>query len=169
MTDRAADEADAPLDGEAPAPGSMKDIRRFLPLVGLFVAFWATLPKYSGPFLNTGDLTETVDHILPGIVVGIVSVVALLASRKASPDRPTAVPFFCGMAVLLAGFFMLATHVPLIMEALDDKAPWDATVYHSSSAAAVFGLGLLWTVMHWSDLGAIEAAEAEKKAAAASE
>ena len=167
MSDRAAEDAGAP--DEAPAPGPVKDVRRFLPLIGLFVAFWATLPKYSGPFLNTEDLTETVDHILPGILVLIVSVVALLASRKASPDRPTALPFFCGMAVLLAGFFMLATHVPLILEATRGEAPWDATVYHSSSAAAVFGLGLLWTVMHWSDLGAIEAAEADKKAAATSE
>lgn len=153
-------------DAVEPAPGSLKDVRRFLPFMGLFVALWATLPKYSGPGLNTEEITETVDHILPGLVVLLASGAALLSLRKTGPS---ATRFFCGMAILLAGFFMVATHVPLVMEAMRGDAPWAATVYHSSAAAAVFGLGLLWTVSHWPDLGELEAAEAAKKAAATTE
>jgi amino acid transporter len=153
---------DAPDAAATPSPA---DIRRFLPFVGLFIAFWASLPKYSGPFLNTSDSAEFADHIVPAVLVAIVSIVALLSNRKAK--GPTAVPFFCGMAILLAGFWMVATHVPLISEAFRDLAPWAATVYHSSAAFAVFGFGLFWTVTHWSDLAAIEAAEEAKKAASA--
>ena len=165
MTDTPVDEESGAPEEEAaasavkPAP----DVRTFLPYVGLFIAFWASLPKYSGPFLNTSDSAEFADHIVPAVLVGVVSVVALLARKRAG--GPGAVPFFCGMAILLAGFWMVATHVPLISEAFRDLAPWAATIYHSSAAFAVFGFGLFWTVTHWSDLAALEAAEEAKKAA----
>jgi len=158
-------EASADAAPDTP-PTPPPDIRKFLPFVGLFIALWASLPKYSGPVLNTSDSAEFADHIVPAVLVAIVSLVALLGQRKAK-DRPTAVAFFCGMAILLAGFWMVATHVPLISEAFRDLAPWPATVYHSSAAFAVFGFGLFWSVTHWSDLAAIEAAEAAEKEAAA--
>lgn len=168
MTDTPADESVAPdaVEGDDGSPEAAKpppDIRKFLPFVGLFIALWASLPKYSGPALNTSDSAEFADHIVPSFLVAVVCIVALLARKRAG--GPGAVPFFCGMAILLAGFWMVATHVPLISEAFRDLAPWAATVYHSSAAFAVFGFGLFWTVTHWSDLAAIEAAEAEKKAA----
>lgn len=162
MSDEAAEPAIAP-----PA----RDPRWWLPWAGLVVGIWATLPQYSGPALNTDATTEIVDHIFPGILVLLVAVVALVSGRSGTRTggRTTMVPFLCGTAVLLAGFWMIATHVPLIAEALTDKAPWDATIYHSSSALATFGLGLMWVVAHWQDLAVIEAEQAREKAEAAPE
>ena len=57
------------------------------------------------------------------------------------------------MAVLLAGLWMMATHLPLVAEATRGDAPWPATIYHTSAALAVFGLGLLWATVTWSEAG----------------
>lgn len=142
-----------------PAP----DIRQWLPVVGIVVAVVGMLPKFWSPPLNTDDTVEIVDHVVPGVIV-LLACLATLAARR-SPGGGGLIPFFSGMTVLLAGFWMFATHVPLVAEALTDKAPWTATIYHSSTALAVFGLGLLWCVTHWSDLAAAEAkAEAKKQA-----
>lgn len=146
------DQEAAPVE-VAPPP----DVRRWLPVVGLFVAFWATLPQYSGPALNTEASKEVADHIIPAVLVAAACLAALALKHRG--EGPGLTRFFAGMVVLLAGFWMLATHLPLVVQAFGDDAPWPGTIYHASSALAVFGLGLLWTVFHWSDLAAMEALE----------
>jgi hypothetical protein len=148
-----------PVEARPPA-----DIRRYLPWAGIVVAVWATLPKYSGPTLVTKSSTEVVDHIIPGILVFIASVAALLAMRgreqaEAAGKGPGLAAFVAGLVILLAGFWMVATHVPLVAQAIRGDANWAPAIYHSSAAFAVFGFGLLWTVSHWPDLAATEAAE----------
>lgn len=138
--------------------GAGRDPRWWLPWAGLVVGVWATLPQYSGPALDTEASKEIADHVVPGILVLAASVFCLLAMRR--PRRPTMTPFLCGAAVLLAGFWMVATHIPLLAQALRHQAPWPPTIYHSSAALATFGLGLLWVASHWRDLAAIEAAQA---------
>lgn len=150
--------------GTAP-PGvtsSGPDLPGLLPFVGLGVAVWASLPKYTGPKLNVAAATEVADHIIPAIVVLLASVVAILAGRRA--QGPGALRLIAGMTVLLGGLWMLATHLPLVAEASRGEAPWDATIYHTSSALAVVGLGLLWSTVTWSEAGddAKPAAKAEK-------
>ncbi|MFP5318375.1 MAG: hypothetical protein ACLGI2_08775 [Acidimicrobiia bacterium] len=140
-----------------PASAAPKDVRRLLPLVGLFVALWATLPQYSGPALNTEPSKEVADHIIPAVVVAAACLAALALKHKG--EGPGLTRFFAGMVVLLAGFWMLATHLPLVVQAFGGDAPWPGTIYHTSSALAVFGLGLMWTVLHWSDLAAMEELE----------
>jgi len=84
------------------------------------------------------------------LVISIVaSVVGILAGRRAR--GPGALRFLGGMAVLLAGLWMMATHLPLVAEAMRGEAPWPATIYHTSAALAVFGLGLLWATVTWSE------------------
>lgn len=149
--------------GRAPvaaAPGP--DLPRLLPFVGLAVAVWASLPRYSGPKLNVAQSTEVVDHVFPAIVVLLASLAGIAASRRAK--GPGATRFLGGMAVLLAGLWMMATHLPLVAQAGRGDAPWPATIYHTSSALAVFGLGLLWATVTWSEAGedAKPAANAKK-------
>ena len=140
------------------------DIRRYLPWAGIVVAIWATLPKYSGPTLVTKSSTEVVDHIIPGILVFVASVAALLGMKgreaaEAEGRGPGLTAFVAGLVILLAGFWMVATHVPLLAQAGRGEANWAPAIYHSSAAFAVFGFGLLWTVAHWPDLAAMEAAQ----------
>ena len=136
------------------------DLARLMPLVGLAIAVWASLPQYSGPKLNVEASKEVADHIIPAIVVLIASLVGIMAGRR--PQGPGGMRFIAGMAVLLAGLWMMATHLPLVAEAMRDEAPWPATIYHTSSALAGFGLGLLWSTVTWSEAG--DEAEATAKA-----
>ena len=138
------------------------DLARSLPLVGLAIAFWASLPQWSGPKLNVEASKEVADHIVPAVFVLLASLAAIWAGRR--PQGPGAIRFMAGLAVLLAGLWMMATHLPLVFEAMRDEAPWPATIYHTSSALAVFGLGLLWATVTWSEAGDEEqpAAKAEK-------
>ncbi|MDQ6727397.1 MAG: hypothetical protein M3066_14700 [Actinomycetota bacterium] len=125
------------------------DLARLMPLVGVAVAVWASLPKYSGPKLNVTSSKEVADHVIPAVVVLVASVVGILAGRR--PSGPGPLRFLGGMAVLLAGLWMMATHLPLVAQALRGDAPWAATIYHTSAALAVFGLGLLWATVTWAE------------------
>lgn len=134
----------------APAPG--RDLAALMPLVGLGVAVWASLPKYSGPAINTSSTTEVVDHIVPAVVIVLASIVAILAGRR--PEGPGALRLIAGMTVLLAGLWMLATHIPLVLQTMrggPEAASWAATIYHTTPALAVLGLGLLWSTVTWAE------------------
>ena len=141
-----------PAAAEAAAPPAGPDLPRLLPLIGLPVALWASLPQYSGPAINTSNTAEIVDHIVPAIFIVLCSLVGIAASRRAA--GPGALRFIAGMGVLLAGLWMVATHFPLVTQTMrggPEAASWEATIYHSASALAVFGLGLLWSTVTWSE------------------
>ena len=165
---RAKPEPEAVAPPGPSGPGSGKpgpDLARILPLVGLAIAFWATMPQWSGPKLNVDSSKEVADHVVPGVFVLLASLASIWAGRR--PQGPGAIRFMGGLAVLLAGLWMMATHIPLLMQNLrndPDAASWPATIYHTSSALAVFGLGLLWATVTWSEAGDEEqpAAKAEK-------
>jgi hypothetical protein len=137
---------------ETAAPPAGPDLPRLLPLVGLPVALWAALPQFSGPAINTSETAEFVDHIVPAVLIVLCSLVGIAASRR--PAGPGALRFIAGMGVLLAGLWMVATHFPLVRQTMDggpEAASWEATIYHTASALAVFGLGLLWSTVTWSE------------------
>jgi hypothetical protein len=151
----------------APAPGP--DLARILPWAGLAVALWASLPKYSGPFINTSDSAEFADHIVPAGIILLCSLAGIYASRR--PQGPGGIRFIAGMGVLLSGLWMVATHFPLFTQTMDggpEAASWAATIYHSASAIAVFGLGLLWSTVTWSEAGDAEPAKDKKTSTAKS-
>ena len=152
----------APAPPPPPAAPPGPDLARILPLVGLGVAFWASLPQWSGPKLNVEASKEVADHIVPAVAVLLASLVGIWAGRR--PQGPGAYRFMAGLGVLLAGLWMMATHLPLVFQAMRDEAPWPATIYHNASAFAVFGLGLLWATVTWSEAGEEEpAAKAKSK------
>ena len=149
----------APPPETAGGPGPAADLRRWLPFIGLAVGLWALLPKYVTPPLNTADRAEFADHVIPGIVILGASLACILRRNR---QELSLVPLMAGMAIVLAGFWMVATHVPLMAQAFRGDAPWAGSIYHTASAVAVFGLGLLWCATHWGDLAAMEAAAAPK-------
>src|SRR5947199_928505 len=99
----------APIaDTRPPGP----DLPALVALAGLFVAVWASLPRWSGPKLNVASSTEVVDHVIPAILVLLCSLLAINAGRRAK--GPGGTRFLAGMGVLLAGLWMMATHLPLV-------------------------------------------------------
>ncbi len=134
--------------------GAGPDLAALMPIVGVAVALWASLPQYSGPKLNVEPAKEVADHIIPAAVVLVAALVGIMVGRRSRGPGP--VRFMAGLGVLLAGLWMMATHLPLVAEALRGEAPWPATIYHTSAALAVFGLGLLWATVTWSEAGTEE-------------
>ncbi len=113
--------------------------------LGLLVGGWALLPPYTGPFLATDDTVEIVDHVVPGMVVLAISLGSFLLARG---GRAGGLLFPAGLGIVLAGFWMSATHLPLVLQASREQAPWGATVYHSLPGLAVLALGGAWTWAH---------------------
>ncbi len=115
------------------------------------MAAWALLPPYTGPELNTEMRVEVADHVIPALVVVAVSVAVMLLPRR---EVLPVLPLVAGFVVLLAGLWMVSTHIPLVAQATRGEVPWSATVYHAAPSAAAFVLGLVWAVAHWSDASA---------------
>lgn len=136
--------------------------RSLLPVLGLAAGLWAVLPPYSGPPLNTADVVEVVDHVVPGVVLVALSVGMLWVTRRAA--RPGAAMFVAGLVVLLAGIWMTATHLPLVAQASDGMAPVGAVVYHTLPGLAITVLGLVWVAAHWADAGETQGGRAQARA-----
>lgn len=119
---------------------------RAIPVAGLAVGVLAVLPPYVGPHLATEARVEFVDHVVPGVVVLAVSAAALAAGRRL-PRAGTAM-FAAGLGIVLAGLWMVATHVPLVAQALRDQAPLVATVWHTTPGVMVTAFGALWALRH---------------------
>jgi hypothetical protein len=100
--------------------------------------------------LATSDRVEIADHVVPGVVVVVVSIVALVTLARSS-DRSTFM-FAAGLVVVLAGLWMFATHVPLLAQASRGEVTWGAALYHTGSALTVLVFGMAWVAAHWSDL-----------------
>lgn len=114
---------------------------------GVLVGAWALLPPYIGPGLNTLDRVEFADHVVPGVAVLVVSLAAMaLARRGADSTR-----FAAGLGVVLAGFWMTATHAPLVLQGVRGQAPWGATIYHTLPGLAVLALGIAWAATYRSE------------------
>lgn len=109
--------------------------------LGLLVGCWALLPPYTGPALNTESRVEFVDHVVPGIVILAISALAFLFAWRRGGSS---ILLPAGLGIFLAGFWMTATHAPLVLQATRQEAPWGATVYHSLPGLAVLALGAVW-------------------------
>lgn len=134
----------APDDNAATATASLP---RALPIAGLALCVWAVIPPYLGPALDTDTRVEVVDHVVPGVVLLAVSSVAWVLGPRLR--TPTIAPLVTGLAVLLVGLWMFATHVPLVAQALRDEVPAGAAAFHTAPTIAVTVFGLLWVRVGW--------------------
>ncbi len=117
----------------------------WLPGAGLLIAVWAAVPPYVGPGLATEMRVEVADHVVPGVLVAVLAVSAyfLGAVRGGMLLLPV------GLLIALAGVWMVATHVPLLPQALRNEASWVSVAHHSLPGLAVLVLGLVWAWLHW--------------------
>lgn len=114
---------------------------------GVLVGAWALLPPYTGPELNTLDRVEFADHVVPGVAVILISLAAMALARRGTGSTR----FAAGLGVVLAGFWMTATHAPLVIQAVREQAPWGATIYHTLPGLAVLALGIVWASTYRSE------------------
>jgi len=137
----------APATSSGEDRAERREAPRWLAVAGLIVAAWAALPRFFTPALDTDNLVELVDHVVPGLVVFAVCLGAVLVQRQ--PGRGGNQLFLGGLVLVLAGLWMVATHLPLVAQAMRDEAPWAGTIYHSASALSVFGFSLIWMAANW--------------------
>lgn len=134
------------MDDEAPSSRRARVLRGCL-LSGPVIGVWAVVPPYFGPKLNVTGRVEVADHVVPGIVVLVATLVTVMGLRRA---QGSVVASVSGLVVLLAGIWMVATHVALVRQAVHHVAPSGAVAFHAVPGLAVVALGLLWSVMAWS-------------------
>ncbi len=133
----------------ASPPGGL---RGALPFLGLVVALWALLPPYSGPELATEMRVEIADHVVPSILMIVLSAAALVRSRGSGAEgNKGSFMLLAGLGILLAGFWMVATHVPLVAQARRGEVSNGVAAYHTAPGVAVMLLGLVWAALHWND------------------
>lgn len=109
-------------------------------------ALWAMAVPYLaaavGLRLDVPRSVEVVDHVVPGVVT--LGAAAMLAARSRR-GRPAALGdvawSVAAGATTLAGFWIVATHVPLLAEALDGVTPWGGALLHLSAGLPVLGAG----------------------------
>lgn len=113
------------------------------------IGAWAvTVPYLGEPIGLVVDVparVEVVDHVIPGLLV----VAAALYLRRLAGRRPLAgqgVALLAAGVSFLAGFWVLATHLPLLQDASEELVSWEAAIWHSIAALPIVGLAC-WFVL----------------------
>lgn len=115
-----------------------------LAALGAWTIILPYLGRAIGLVVDVASKVEIVDHVIPGVLVATIgSYLAINAHRKAPPGLSRTIG---GAICFLAGFWIFATHVPLVADAADGRAAWGATVWHASTALPIVGLSL-WILL----------------------
>jgi hypothetical protein len=100
-------------------------------------AAWAVVVPYVadalGLELDVAASTEVIDHVVPGVLAAGLGAVLFGDARRAGQ-----LPWLLAAgAAFLTGFWITATHVPLLLEAADGASPWGASLVHLSAGPPV--------------------------------
>lgn len=100
---------------------------------------WSIVPPYIGPTLgmelDVSSGVEFVDHAVPGALVVICGAVSAVLAREGGAGSLADV---IALAVCcLAGFWQVATHFTLWLDAGDPTRPWDAVILHATPGPAI--------------------------------
>lgn len=108
------------------------------------LAIWLAVVPFVGPALgfelDVPTRLEVIDHVVPGVVVLIAAVTALLLRGRPIAQYAFAV---AAGASLLAGIWALSTHVPLMVQANQDIVPWSTALFHTAPGPVVVLVSLL--------------------------
>lgn len=83
---------------------------------------------------------EIVDHVVPGVVVLAVAVITLSLRR---------LTLVASLLATLAGFWMTATHLPLLLQAQRGEVHVGAALIHSTGGILILLLSLAGAVLAW--------------------
>lgn len=134
---------------EVSSPSTLK---QSLPYIGLAVGVWALAAPYVllGPDLNAASKNEFADHVVPGLLMIVLSAVMLGRSRS-DKTAGTTYPLIAGFGIVLAGIWMTATHLPLVRDARNDIVDGGVAAWHTLPGLVVLAVGLVWAATFWSD------------------
>jgi len=93
-----------------------------------------------GFVVDTRPIVEIVDHVVPGIVVLVVVGFGFSAPRF---------PLASALVAVLAGLWMTATHVPLIVQSLGGRVTLSAALWHTIPGVMVFAFAVVAAGLAW--------------------
>lgn len=120
-----------------------------LMIAGLVIGLYSMAPGFYLGGLQVKRGAEVVDHVAPGLVV---LAMVFIAIRWGAASLSAMV--IAGVVVLLAGLWMVATHVGLFRQGIHHQAAWGPVAYHCSTAVLVFLLGAAWVYRYRKALSA---------------
>ena len=108
---------------------------------------WTIVVPYLGRAIglrvDVGASVEIVDHVVPGTLIAAIGTYLALTVRA---DSAGARRLIGAGICFLAGFWVLATHVPLLSDATQGKEQWGPAIWHSITAVPVVALSL-WVLL----------------------
>jgi hypothetical protein len=113
------------------------------------IGLWTITVPYIGELLgltvDVAPIVEVVDHVVPGALV-IAAALYLRSRARRGPMASDSTALLAAGVAFLAGFWVLATHVPLIGDANEGLVTWAAAIWHSIAAVPTLGLAV-WCVV----------------------
>jgi len=113
------------------------------------IGLWTITVPYIGELLglavDVAPIVEVVDHVVPGAIVVAAALYLRSRARRAPMASDNTALLAAGVA-FLAGFWILATHLPLVGDASQGLVTWPAAVWHSVASVAILGLAC-WCVV----------------------
>ena len=116
---------------------------RLRPIAAAIAAFggWAITVPYLGSAagleLDVPARVEFVDHVVPGVVAVAAAAWLLAAARD---GEPTLAALVAAGACVLAGFWISATHLTLLIDAARGAAPAGASLLHGTAGPALLAV-----------------------------
>ncbi len=125
----------------SPSPTSASAAAPLAVVAILVLAAWAIAAPYAdsalGLDVNVRPVIEVVDHVVPGVVCILA---ALLWAAWAAAALPAA------LVITLSGFWMTATHLPLVLQARREGLSFAAPIWHTAPGVCLLLLGAALTV-----------------------
>lgn len=110
--------------------------------LGLFSIAVPFLGDALGLSVDVSTSLEVADHVIPGGVAALAA--GWLAHRIDTQGIPeaTAGLLFASGVVFLAGLWISATHLPLIVQGTRGEVGWPAALWHSWAGLPIMVLGI---------------------------
>lgn len=113
------------------------------------IGAWNVLVPYLATVLgldvNVKAIVEVVDHVVPGVIVVAAALYLRKLARRRRLGGQSPALIASGVA-FLAGFWVLATHVPLLGDAADSAVSWEAAIWHSVASLPIVALAVWFVV-----------------------
>ncbi len=102
-------------------------------MIGLLGA-WSVAVPYVGNALgldvNVPADLEVIDHVIPGLIAALAAAAAYGSLRRGTAGSSLAYLIALGVS-LLAGLWITATHIPLLLQAARGTVGWPPALWHS--------------------------------------